>query len=104
MSWAALSPRLASPFLTEMGHAASFARPEAPTVTSATGPISRRAEVTPSIRIVPARSSTHDGAAANNVIVLDEGKRFFVLSVAPDTITTEEGEKLEADNKHESED
>jgi hypothetical protein len=45
-----------------------------------------------------------DGAATNNLVVFDEGKRFFLLSVAPDTITTDEGEKLEADNKHESED
>jgi hypothetical protein len=36
-----------------------------------------------------------DGAATNNVVVRDEGKRFFLLSVAPDTITTEEGERLD---------
>jgi hypothetical protein len=39
-----------------------------------------------------------DGTKTNNVVVLDGGKRFFLLSVAPDTITTEEGEKLELGN------
>jgi hypothetical protein len=39
-----------------------------------------------------------DGTKTNNVIVLDGGKRFFLLSVQPDTITTEEGEKLELGN------
>ena len=37
-----------------------------------------------------------DGNKTNNIVVLDEGRRFFVLSMAPDTITTEEGIKLEA--------
>src|ERR1700692_3196934 len=32
-----------------------------------------------------------DGTKNNNLIVLDGGKRFFLLSVAPDTITTEGG-------------
>lgn len=36
-----------------------------------------------------------DGNKTHNVIVLDGGRRFFLLSVAPDTITTEEGIKLE---------
>jgi len=36
------------------------------------------------------------GTKTDNVIVLDGGKRFFLLSVAPDTITMEEGEKLDA--------
>jgi len=36
-----------------------------------------------------------DGNKTNNVIVLDGGRRFFLLSLAPDTITTEEGIKLE---------
>jgi hypothetical protein len=31
----------------------------------------------------------------NNLVVLDGGKRFFLLSVTPETITTEEGERLE---------
>jgi hypothetical protein len=39
-----------------------------------------------------------DGNKTNNLIVLEGGKRFILLSVAPDTITTEEGEKLEADD------
>jgi hypothetical protein len=37
-----------------------------------------------------------DGTKTDNVIVLDGGKRFFMLSVQPDTITTEEGNRLEA--------
>jgi hypothetical protein len=37
------------------------------------------------------------GTKTNNVVVLDGGKRFFLLSVAPDTITTEEGNRLEAE-------
>ena len=37
-----------------------------------------------------------NGAKTNNVVVLDGGKRFFLLSVTPDTITTEEGNRLEA--------
>jgi hypothetical protein len=36
-----------------------------------------------------------DGTKTNNVVVLDGGKRFIMLSVQADTITTEEGEKLE---------
>ena len=36
-----------------------------------------------------------DGAKTNNVVVLDGGKRFFLLSVAPDTIVMEEGNRLE---------
>jgi len=36
-----------------------------------------------------------DGTKTNNLVVLDGGKRFFLLSVAPDTITTEEGTRLE---------
>ena len=39
-----------------------------------------------------------DGTKTNNLVVLDGGKRFFVLSVAPDTITTEEGERLEMED------
>jgi hypothetical protein len=39
-----------------------------------------------------------DGSITNNFVVLDGGKRFFVLSVAPDTITTEEGERLEGED------
>ena len=35
-----------------------------------------------------------DGTKTNNLVVLDGGKRFFLLSVAPDTITTEEGNRL----------
>ena len=38
-----------------------------------------------------------DGSITNNFVVLDGGKRFFVLSVAPDTITTEEAERLEGE-------
>jgi hypothetical protein len=36
-----------------------------------------------------------DGTHSNNVVVLDGGKRFFLLSVAPGTITTEEGTRLD---------
>ncbi|HVO23937.1 MAG TPA: hypothetical protein VMW56_09945 [Candidatus Margulisiibacteriota bacterium] len=38
------------------------------------------------------------GAKTNNVVVLDGGNRFFLLSLAPDTITTEEGNRLEVEN------
>jgi len=38
-----------------------------------------------------------DGTLSNNIIVVDGGKRFFVLSEAPDTITMEEGVRLEED-------
>ena len=38
-----------------------------------------------------------DGTKSNNVVILDGGKRFFLLSVAPDTITAEEGKRLEED-------
>jgi hypothetical protein len=37
------------------------------------------------------------GAKTNNVVLLDGGRRFFVLSVLPDATTTEEGEKLEVE-------
>jgi hypothetical protein len=40
-----------------------------------------------------------DGTHSNNLVVLDGGKRFFLLSVAPDTITTEEGMRLEVKEK-----
>ena len=36
-----------------------------------------------------------NGTRANNLVVLDGGKRFFLLSVLPGTITTEEGIRLE---------
>ena len=36
-----------------------------------------------------------DGTKSNNLVVFDGGKSFFLLSVAPDTITTEEGNRLE---------
>ena len=39
-----------------------------------------------------------DGTKTNNLVVLDGGKRFFLLSVAPDTITTEEGKRLEQED------
>ena len=38
-----------------------------------------------------------DGTKTHNLVVLDGGKRYFLLSVAPDTITTQEGEKLEVE-------
>ena len=38
------------------------------------------------------------GTKTNNVVVLDGGKRFFLLSVQPDTITTEEGKKLDGED------
>jgi hypothetical protein len=40
-----------------------------------------------------------DGTHSNDLVVLDGGKRFFLLSVAPETITTEEGERLEVKEK-----
>ena len=39
-----------------------------------------------------------DGNKTNNLVVLDGGKRFFLLSVTPETITTEEGTRLEAED------
>ena len=39
-----------------------------------------------------------NGTKTNNVVVLEGGKRFFLLSVAPDTITTEEGNRLEVED------
>jgi hypothetical protein len=39
-----------------------------------------------------------DGGKTNNVVVLDGGKKFLLLSVGPDTITTEEGTRLEAED------
>ena len=38
-----------------------------------------------------------DGIKTNNLVVLGGGKRFFLLSVQPDTITTEEGKRLEVE-------
>jgi hypothetical protein len=40
-----------------------------------------------------------DGTKQNNFVVLDGGKRFFLLSVMPDTIVTSEGVRLEAKEK-----
>jgi len=39
-----------------------------------------------------------DGTRSNDLVVLDGGKRFFLLSVAPDTITTEEGKRLDVED------
>jgi hypothetical protein len=39
-----------------------------------------------------------DGTRTNNLVVLDRGRRFFLLSVLPDTITTEEGTRLEVED------
>jgi hypothetical protein len=39
-----------------------------------------------------------DGTKTNNLVVLDGGKGFFLLSVAPETITTEEGTRLEVED------
>jgi hypothetical protein len=39
-----------------------------------------------------------DGTRTNNLVVLDGGRRFFLLSVLPDTITTEEGTRLEVED------
>ena len=39
-----------------------------------------------------------DGTHSNNIVVFDGGKRFFVLSVAPGTIVTEEGTRLESED------
>jgi hypothetical protein len=36
-----------------------------------------------------------NGTKSENIVVLDGGKRLFVLSVAPETIVTEEGIRLE---------
>ena len=36
-----------------------------------------------------------DGTHSNNLVVLDGGKRYILLSVASGTITTEEGNRLE---------
>ena len=41
---------------------------------------------------------SEDGTKAENLIVLDGGKKFLLLSVAPDTITTTEGTKLDVDD------
>src|SRR5271155_1645440 len=38
-----------------------------------------------------------NGTKSENIVVLDGGKRFLMLSVAPETITTEEGIRLEED-------
>jgi hypothetical protein len=38
-----------------------------------------------------------DGTKTNNLVVLEGGKSFFLLSVTPDTITTEEGKRLEVE-------
>jgi hypothetical protein len=40
-----------------------------------------------------------DGTKQNNVIVLDGGKRFSVLSVLPDRIVTSKGVRLEVKEK-----
>jgi len=39
-----------------------------------------------------------DGTHSNDLVVLDGGKRFFLLSVEPGTIVTEEGERLEVED------
>ena len=39
-----------------------------------------------------------NGTKSNNLIVLDGGKRYLLLSVAPGTITTEEGTRLDVED------
>jgi hypothetical protein len=39
-----------------------------------------------------------DGTKTDNLVVTDGGKGFLLLSVQPDTITTEEGKKLESED------
>ena len=39
-----------------------------------------------------------DSTKSNNLLVLDGGKRFFLLSVTPETITTEKGKRLEVED------
>jgi hypothetical protein len=39
-----------------------------------------------------------NGTKSDNLIVLDRGKRFLLLSLAPGTITTEEGKWLDAED------
>jgi hypothetical protein len=39
-----------------------------------------------------------NGTQSNNLVVLDGGKRFFLLSVGPGTITTEEGTRLDVED------
>ena len=39
-----------------------------------------------------------NGTKSENIVVLDGGKRYFELSVAPGTITTEEGIRLEVED------
>jgi hypothetical protein len=39
-----------------------------------------------------------DRCKTNDVVVLDGGKKFFLLSVSPDTTTTEEGKRLEPED------
>ena len=38
-----------------------------------------------------------DGTKTHNLIVIGKGRGYFLLSVAPDTITTQEGEKIEGE-------
>jgi hypothetical protein len=38
---------------------------------------------------------TSDGTKTNNLVVFDGGRRFFLLSVAPGTIVTQEGTRIE---------
>jgi hypothetical protein len=42
---------------------------------------------------------TSDGTKTNNLVVLDGGKRFFLLSEATGTIVTEEGTRIEEEKK-----
>jgi hypothetical protein len=42
---------------------------------------------------------TADGTKTNNLVVLDGGKRFFLLSEATGTIVTEEGTRIEEEKK-----
>jgi hypothetical protein len=39
-----------------------------------------------------------DGTRTNNLVVIDGGKGFFLLSVTPGTITTEEGKRLDVED------
>ena len=100
MSWVALSPRWASPSTAEMGRAASFATPEAP--NGEIRPWTDDPAPNGSYTVDPDCTGSFfdaDGTHSNNVVVVDGGKRFFVLSQAQGTTVMEEGIRLDEKDK-----
>ena len=80
-----------------MGRAKSFALPEAATVKSKSGTECSSGTYKVHKDCTGAFFDADGTTKSHNLVVLDGGKRFILLSVRPGTIITAEGIRLEED-------